>query len=388
MSNLLRQTVAVTTWDLQSLGNRYRSSLVAIAGFFAVVLVFVAVLSIRHGFATVMTNSGSPNVAYVSGNNTNLDNTALNVIGQAPGVAHDAHGPLVAGVFAATAQILLRSSGTLGSVNMRGMPANISGVWPDFHVIKGRMFKTGVDEIIVGRQAERLFPNLTIGDTFDWNRHHWKVVGTFAKGGGIRESEIWADVNQLQAAYNATNSYSIAYVRLTAPDAFPAFKKWVESNPQLSVTAVREDVNWQQNASGLDGPLALIGGLVTLLMAIGAIFGALNIMYANVAGRMQDIATLRALGFARLPILIAVVLEGIVLGLVGGIVAAVIAYLVFNGYQASTNTNGAMLAFSFSVTPALIITSLVLAIAMGFIGGVFPAIRAARLPVAKALREA
>ncbi|MGH8292429.1 MAG: ABC transporter permease [Gammaproteobacteria bacterium] len=387
MAQVIRQTTAVSVWNFHSLGGRLKPSVVAVAGFFAVVLVFVAVLSIRQGFASVMLNSGSPDVAYVNGNNTPLNNNSLSVIGQAPGVAHGPGGPLVAGVFAATAQITLRSSGTLGSVNMRGVPPNITGVWTDFHIIKGRMFKTGVDEIIVGRQAERLFPGLAIGDTFDWNHHHWKVVGVFEKGGGIRESEIWTDINQLQAAYNATNSYTITYVRLTSPDAFPAFKKWVESNPQLNVTTTREDVSWQQNANGLDGPLALIGGLVTLLMAIGAIFGALNIMYANVASRMQDIATLRALGFARLPILFTVILEGIVLGLVGGVVAAVIAYLVFNGYQASTNTNGAMMAFSFAVTPELIVTALVLALVMGFIGSLFPAIRAARLPVAQALRE-
>jgi len=387
MAQVFRQTAAVSTWNFHSLGRRLKPSLVAVAGFFAVVLVFVAVLSIRQGFASVMLNSGSTDVAYVNGNNSSLNNNMLNVIGQAPGVAHDASGPLVAGVMGTTAQIPLRSSGTLGSVNMRGVPLNITGVWPDFHIIQGRMFKTGVDEIIVGRQAERLFPGLAIGDTFDWNHHHWKVVGIFSKSGGIRESEIWTDINQLQVAYNATNSYTIAYVRLTSPDAFPAFKKWVESNPQLNVTTTREDVSWQQNANGLDTPLALIGGLVTLLMAIGAIFGALNIMYANVASRMQDIATLRALGFARLPILVAVILEGVVLGLIGGIAAAVIAYLVFNNYQASTNTNGAMMAFSFAVTPELIVTALILALVMGFIGSLFPAIRAARLPVAQALRE-
>lgn len=386
MTYSFRQTLAVTAWNFRSLGGRLGLSIVPVIGFFAVVLVFIAVLSIRQGFAALMTNSGSPYVAYVSGNNNaNLDDNALNVIRQAPGVAHDAHGSLVAGVFAATAQIPLRGSGTLGSINMRGVPANIASVWTDFHIIQGRMFKTGVDEIIVGRQAERLFPGLAISDIFDWNHHHWKVVGVFSKGGGIRESEIWTDVNQLQVAYNAANSYIIAYVRLTSPDAFPAFKKWVEHNPQLSVTATREDVYWQQNAGSLDEPLAMIGGLVTLLMAIGVIFGALNIMYAMVASRMRDIAILRALGFAKPPILFAVILEGVVLALVGSIAAAIIAYVVFNGYQASTNTNGAMMAFNFAVTPALIIAALILAIVMGFIGSLFPAIHAARLPVAQAL---
>ncbi|MHB8404690.1 MAG: ABC transporter permease [Gammaproteobacteria bacterium] len=387
MASGLRQIFTISAWNLRSLSGRLRPSAVAVAGFFGVVLVFVAVLSIQKGFSAVMTNSGSPDVAYVSVNNSQIDGNALKVIGQAPGVAQGPGGPLVMGALGVTAQIPTRSSGMLGSVNMRGVGANVAEVWPDFKIVQGRMFKPGLDEIIVGRQAERLFPGLSIGDVFKWNHHNWKVVGIFAKGGSIRESEIWTDVNQLQSAYNATNQYTIAYVRLTSPAAFPAFKKSLEHNPQLSVTAVRESTNWNENANNLKTPIYLIGGTVTLLMAIGAIFGAINIMYSNISNRMQDIATLRALGFARLPILFAVVLEGVVLGLVGGASAALIAYLIFNGYQASTNTNGAMMAFSFEVTPALIAGALALSVFMGFIGGLFPAIRAARLPVATALRE-
>ena len=387
MASGLRQIFTISAWNLRSLSGRLRPSTVAVAGFFGVVLVFVAVLSIQKGFSAVMTNSGSPDVAYVSVNSSQIDGNALKVIGQAPGVAQGPGGPLVMGALGVTAQIPTRSSGMLGSVNMRGVGANVAEVWPDFKIVHGRMFKPGLDEIIVGRQAERLFPGLSIGDVFKWNHHNWKVVGIFTKGGSIRESEIWTDVNQLQSAYNATNQYTIAYVRLTSPAAFPAFKKSLEHNPQLSVTTVQESTSWNENANNLKTPIYLIGGTVTLLMAIGAIFGAINIMYSNIASRMGDIATLRALGFARLPILFAVIVEGVVLGLVGGASAALIAYLIFNGYQASTNTNGAMMAFSFSVTPALIAGALALSVFMGFIGGLFPAIRAARLPVAQALRE-
>jgi len=387
MASGLRQTLSISTWNLRSMSGRLRPSAVAVAGFFGVVLVFVAVLSIQKGFSAVMKNSGSPDVAYVSGNNSQIDGNALKVIGQAPGVAQGPGGPLVMGALGVTAQIPTQSSGMLGSVNMRGVGANMTEIWPDFHIIQGRMFKPGLDEIVVGKQAERLFHGLAIGDIFKWNHHDWKVVGVFSKGGSIRESEIWADVNQLQAAYNATNQYSIAYVRLTSPAAFSAFKRALEHNPQLSVTTVQESTSWDENADNLKTPIYLIGGTVTLLMAIGAIFGAINIMYSNIASRMGDIATLRALGFARLPILFAVVLEGVVLGLVGGASAALIAYLIFNNYQASTSTNGAMMAFSFSVTPTLIVTALLLSLFMGFVGGLFPAIRAARLTVATALRE-
>ena len=388
MSEPIRQLVAVSAWNVRSMSSRLKSSTAAAVGFFGVVLVFVVILSIREGLVAVAKNTGSNSVAIVSNSSGLLDGSAIHIIGQMPGVAQDTtSGPLVAGTFEATAQITTRSSNLLGTVTLRGVGQNIMNISPKLRIIQGRMFKAGRDEIIVGRQAERLFRGLSVGDSFNWNHRDWKVVGIFAMGGGIYESELFTDVVQLQAAYNAANQYSNVYVRLTSPSAFQAFRIALERNPQLSVTAVRETAYFQQIAGPLSKILILVSAVITLLMAIGAIFGAINIMYSNVAKRMQDIATMRALGFARLPILIAVMLEGVVLGLVGGASAALIAYLIFNNYQASTNTNGAMMAFSFAVTPALIATALALSVFMGFIGGLFPAIRAARLPVATALRE-
>ena len=387
MATGLRQTVAISTWNLRSMSGRLRPSAVAVAGFFGVVLVFVAVLSIQKGFSAVFDNTGSDDVAIVSMNNGTLEGNALHTIGQVPGVAQGPNGPILMGTFLTSAQIPTRSSGLLGTVNFRGVGPQMPAVWNKFHIIQGRMFKPGLDEIIVGKSTERLFPGLSVGDVLKWNHHDWKVVGIFTMNGGIHESEILTDANQLQAAYNATNSYANSYVRLTSADAFAAFKKAVEHNPQLSVTAVQEGANFRDSGQDLKTVITLIGGIITLLMATGAIFGAINIMYSNIASRMGDIATLRALGFARFPILSAVILEGVVLGLAGGGLAALIAYLIFNGYQASTLGNGALMAFSFQVTPGLIMTSLILAIVMGFIGGLFPAIRAARLTVATALRE-
>jgi putative ABC transport system permease protein len=388
MTGVLRQTAVVSAWSLRTLADRWVGATVAIAGFFAVVLVFVAMLSIRQGFAAVMHDSGSPDVAYVSGHRSPLTRTELTVIEQAPGVERGAHGAQVAGVYNVTAQIPMPGKGMLGSVTMRGLPASIAGIWPQFRLVAGRMFEPGVDEIVVGRQAERLFPGLKIGDTLDWNRHHWKVVGIFALRGSIHESELFADVEQLQQAYNAVGSYHEALVRLRSPAAYPAFKHWVEHNPQLNVSSQRADRVWRQQMGGLDGVIAVIGGVLTLLMSIGAIFGAINIMYANVAERMRHIATLRAVGFGRASVLAAVLLEGMMLGWVGGASAAILAYCIFNGYQASTVANGAMMAFSFAVTPGLILAALVLALIMGLVGGLFPAIHAARMPVAQALREA
>lgn len=387
MAKGLRQIVSVSLWNFRSMTSRFKPSLVAVVGFFGVVLVFVAILSIRNGLNAVASHTGSADVAIVSATNGSLDGSALRTIGEAPGIAQSAGGPLVMGVFLTTAQVPTRSSGLLGTLTFRGVSPNMPQVWTKFRIVQGRMFKPGLDEIIVGRQAERLFPGLAIGDTFDWNHHHWKVVGVFSDGGGVHDSEIMTDVNQLQAAFNATNSYANAYVRLTSAAAFPAFKQAVEHNPQLGVTAVQANVSFKQSFGSIETLLTMIGGLVTLLMAIGAIFGVINIMYSNVASRIQDIATLRALGFSRFPVLCAIMLEGVLLGLIGGVIAAIVAYLVFNGYQASTTGNGALMAFSFTVTPGLIVSALILAIVMGFVGGLFPAIRAARLPVAIALRE-
>jgi putative ABC transport system permease protein len=362
---------------------------VVVAGFFAVVLVFVAVLSIRQGFAITLRNSGSPDTVYVRGNFSTVTDTELAVLGQAPGVARGSGGAFVAGMFGAVAQVRMPARKMVGSVIMRGVPGNISAIWPRFHLVAGRMFKRGMDEIIVGRQGQHLLPGLKIGEAFDWNRHRWRVVGTFAMGGGVEESEIWADVSQLQQAYHAVGKHQSAIVRLASPDAFPRFKQWVEHNPQLNVSAERADQLWMKQAGRLDRPIALIGGVVTLLMAIGAIFGAINVMYASVSGNMRHIATFRAVGFGRLSVLGATLLEGMALALLGGVSAALVAYLVFNGYRASTGeANGTMMAFSFAVTPDLLLAALLIALGMGFIGGLFPAIRAARFPVARALTDA
>lgn len=388
MGGVIRQTVAVSAWNFRSLRERLIPAGVVVVGFFAVVLVFVAVLSIRQGFAITLGNSDSPDTAYVFGNFSSLTSTELTVLGEARGVVRGPSGALVAGIFGAVAQVRMRGTGMMGSVIMRGIPGNISRIWPQFHLVEGRMFRRGMDEIIVGRQAEHLFPGLKIGDVFDWNHHRWRVVGIFAMGGGAEESEIWADVGELQQAYNAVGQYRLAMVRLTSPAAFPSFKQWVQHDPQLNVFTARADDVWLQQAGRLDRPIALIGGVVTLLMAIGAIFGAINVMYANVRGRMRYLATFRAVGFGRLSVLGATLLEGMALALLGGVSASLAAYLVFNGHQASTTTNGAMMAFTFAVTPHLLCTALLLALGMGFTGGLFPAIGAARIPVSRGLRDA
>ncbi|HET7570749.1 MAG TPA: ABC transporter permease [Gammaproteobacteria bacterium] len=385
----LKETLSVCGWNFRMAAARFQSSLIAIVGFLGVVLVVVALLSIRAGFQSVLSHTGSDSVAIVTYQGAgSLSRQAVTVIGQAPGVAHGPNGPLAMGDYTASARAVQRGTGRYrAAVGMRGVGSDAAAIWPHWHIIKGRLFKPGLDEIVVGRQAAQMFKGLGLGDTYDWNGHHWKVVGIFADNGGIHESEIWTDVNQLRAAYNAGDQYSGVYVRLTSADAFPGFKQAVEHDPQLSVSVVRESTFFRESGKELEGFIAEAGGVIGLLMAIGAIFAALNVLYANIAGRIRDIATLRALGFARGAVVVAVLAEGVMLGLIGGGAGALIAWLAFDGLQTHTRANGSVMAFNFAVTPTLIGIGIAAAIVMGLVGGLFPAIRAARLPVAQALRE-
>ncbi|HET6725480.1 MAG TPA: ABC transporter permease [Gammaproteobacteria bacterium] len=385
----LNETLSVCGWNFRMATARFQSSLIAIVGFLGVVLVVIALLSIRAGFQRVLSHTGSDSVAIVSHQGAGtLSGQAVAVIGQAPGVAHGASGPLAMGDFIVSARALQRGKGRYrAAIGMRGVGPEAGTIWSHWHITEGRMFRPGLDEIVVGRAASNLFKGLALGDTFDWNGHHWKVVGIFADNGGIHESEIWTDVNQLRAAYNAGDQYSGAYVRLTSAAVFKQFKQAVEHNPQLSVSVVRESTFFRESGRELEAFIAEAGGVIGLLMAIGAIFAALNVLYANVAARVRDIATLRALGFGRSAVVTAVLTEGVALGVIGGALGALVAWSAFDGYRTHTLANNAVMAFDFAVTPALVGIGIAVAIVMGLVGGAFPAIRAARLPVAQALRE-
>jgi putative ABC transport system permease protein len=382
-----RETLSVCRFSLGSLRFRLQPAVIAIVGFAGVVLVFIGLLSIRDGLNAVMSHTGSDDVAIVSNSGPGMvDLATLRVIGQAPGVDHGSNGPLVSGDMVASVRVH-KADGSLVNLTMRGVGPGADAIWHQRHLIAGRGFKPGVDEIVVGRMAAREFPELALGGTYHWNHHDWKVVGVFAAGGNMHESEIWTSVHDMQSAYNAGNNFSGAYVKLTSPGAFDGFKKWAKHNPRLNVSVDRESTFFAQESKDTTKLINLVGGLVAILMGIGAIFGALNTMYASVSARTREIATLRALGFTRMPVVLSVIVEALLLGFAGGAAAAIIGYLLFNGFQASTIGNGGVMAFNFAVTPMLLGTGLAYALLMGLIGGLFPAIRAARAPVAVALRR-
>ncbi len=382
-----RETASVCKFSLGSIRFRLQPALIAVIGFCGVVLVFVGLLSIRDGLTSVLSHTGSNDVAIVSLNGPGMvDLPMLRTIGEAPGVAHGPNGPLALGDMV-TSLMVHKNKKQLAAVTLRGVGPQYKAIWNKMHIIKGHMFKPGLNQIVVGRSTAAQFPQLRLGKTFHWNRKDWKVVGVFASGGDMHESEVWADVHDVQSAYNAGNTFSGVYVKLTSPGVFDKFKKALKSNPQLNVSVDRESTFFANESKDLNSVITIAGGLIALLMGIGAVFGALNTMYAAVSARTREIATLRALGFARSPVVLSVVVEALFLGAIGGIAGGGIGYLIFNGFKASTLGNGGMLAFQFAVTPSLLATGLIYALLMGLVGGLFPAIRAARLPIATAIRD-
>jgi putative ABC transport system permease protein len=258
-----------------------------------------------------------------------------------------------------------------------------------FKVVQGRMFEPGKNEVVVGAGAERAFAGLEVGRTLRVGRNEWVVVGLVSTDGASADSEIWTDAAVLQAAYNRGDSYQSVSVKLASPGAFQEFKDALTSNPRLNVKVLRMSDYYADQAVMMRRLITTLGYLVALLMAIGAVFGALNTMYGSVSARTREIATLRALGFGRGAVVASVMLESVVLALVGGTAGAVVAYAAFNGFRATTMNwqSFSQVTFAFSVTPQLLVQGIVWATVIGLIGGLLPALRAARLPIAAALRD-
>ena len=393
--NWIAQVLAVTGVTLRSIPQRIGSASVAVIGIAGVVIVFTAVLSIAEGFRAAMRGTGDPRTVIVlrAGSDTEmtsgLGGDDARLIAEAPGLER---GP--AGVHASPELFVivghpLKRSGTDANVPLRGVTPAALAVRPSLKIVEGRMLTPGTSEVVVGRAASRQFENLTVGSTARWNDATWQVVGIFDAGGSVAETELWADARVVQSAYRRGNSYQSVYARLESPESLQAFKDRLTSDPRLNVTVFREPDYYQQQSQVLQSIIRTIGIGIAVLMGLGAIFGAINTMYSAVAGRTREIATLRALGFGRSPVVVSVLVESLLLSLVGGAIGGLLAWAAFDGYQTATMNwqSFSQVAFAFAVTPQLLAQGLTYAALMGLLGGMFPAIRAARLPVVTALRQ-
>jgi putative ABC transport system permease protein len=393
--NWIAQVVSVSVFNVRTLPQRVGSSLTAVLGIAGVVAVMVGVLSIAQGIQRTMERSAAPeNVMVLRGGATTemmsgLSGDDVRFISEAPGIARDGDGPLASSELFVIINLLKKSTRTDANVPLRGVTRQAADVHNGFRIIEGRMFEWGLNEVVVGVGAAREFESLEVGSSIEVAREQWPVVGLFEADGGISETEIWVDAAVLQPAYRRGNSYQSVYAKLESPDAFQAFKDALTADPRLNVKPMREADYHAEQSSMLRGLVRGLGSLIAVVMGIGAIFGALNTMYTAVASRAREIATLRALGFHAGPVVISVLFESLLLALVGGMIGAGLAWLAFDGFTAATLnfTSFSQVTFAFEVSPSLLALGTVFAMLIGFVGGLFPAIRAARLPIASALRE-
>jgi putative ABC transport system permease protein len=311
------------------------------------------------------------------------------IVMDAPGILRDASGPIASAELFVIVGHPTKKDPSDANVPLRGVSAAALKVRPDVKIVEGRMFTAGTNEIVVGRAASQQFAGLTVGSSTNWGQNTWHVVGIFDAQGSVAESEIWCDAKVLQPAYRRGNSYQSVYARLDSAETFTKFKDTLTADPRLSVTAVRESEYYAAQSEVLHQIISTIGFIIAGLMGIGAVFGAVNTMYTAVASRTREIATLRALGFGNVPVVVSVLTEAVCLSLIGGLLGCLAAWLAFDGYQTSTMNfqSFSQVAFAFAVTPSLLGAALGYAILMGLAGGLLPAVRAARLPIVTALRQ-
>ena len=383
-------------YNIRSVKARWTSAIVAVLGIAGTVGVFVAMLSLARGFKATLVASGAADNAIImraGATSEMMSGVALDqvkILQDAPGVARGTDGsPLVTSEVVVVAPFPLRSTGTDANVQVRGVSANVLTIRRNTKIVQGRMFQPGLAELVVGRNANTTYSGLTVGNTVDFGGGHWKVVGVFDAGGSAFDSEVWCDARVLDDVYKRpTNVFQSVTVHLPSPDALQQFKDFVTADPRLSVDVTREIDYYAKQSTRMTQLITILGGLVASVMAIGAIFGALNTMYSAVAERGREIATMRALGFGAAAVVFSFLIEAFIISFVGGAVGC-LAVLPLNGLTTATMNwqTFSNMAFAFKITSGLLVGGVIFALVMGLLGGLPPALRAAARPVAVALRE-
>ena len=385
---MLGQILEITMMNLRNLPTRLGSSSVIVVGIAGVVGVLIAILAMAAGFEATLDRSANPNRVIVlrGGSSDEMSSglavDELRVLSTFEGIE------ITSGELYAVADIPKRSSGTDANLVIRGVDQAAFDVRPEVRIVEGRNFATGTSEIIAGRGAAAEFAGVEIGGSIQIRQSEWTIVGIFEAQGSAYESEIWADLAVAQSAFRRGGSMSSARAIVADPTMIPNLAGLIEEDPRLDLKLQAEQDFFSNQSQSLTTLIETFGYAVAYIMAVGAVFAALNTMYSAVVTRTVEIATLRALGFGGVPVVVSVMIEAIVLALIGGVLGAAVAYLGFNGFTVSTlnNISFSQVAFDFAVTPALIQSGIGWSLALGLIGGLFPAVRAARLPITLALR--
>lgn len=388
----LTQTREIVLMNLRSIPDRLAPSLVIVIGIAGVVAVMVALLSMSSGLQRTLGGNGRLDQAVIARGGSQGELSSFLTIGsmtlvkQDPAIVRNADGqPLASGELIVITEVPRPGQRTGANVTMRGVEPVGFALRPEFTMVAGRRFRPGVQEVIVGDGAARQFEGLAVGNKLRFRGGTWTIVGHF-RSGDAYDSELWTDRETLQSAFGRAGVSSIL-AQLRSPDALDALEARLTTDPQLDVDVRSQKAFYSGQSEGLTTTIGVLAGIIAVIMAFGAVFGALNTMYSAVSARTREIGTLRALGFGALPVVASVMAESLLLSAAGGLLGAGVAYLAFNGYAVSTLGGGfTQVAFEFAVTPQLVALGVGLSLFIGFIGGLAPAVHAARLPVTAALR--
>ncbi len=393
---MFTQVLAVSSISLRSLPHRAASSAVIVVGTAGVVAVLLSVLALSTGLAGALTTTGRADRAIVlhaqAANEigSSLAHDEIPTILDAPGIAKGADHKAIASAEAIASVNLPRlDNGKLSALTLRGVsPEELLALRPELHIVQGRMFKSGLREIIVGKSAAERYANLGLNSVAKFGGNEWTVVGVFESGGGVHDSEVMGDIDTALAAYQRA-SYNSVIVKLDGPQGFDTLRAALLHDPTLSVQVFRESDYYARQSQTFASFLGLIARVISIIMAIGAVFAALNTMYSAVSARAVEIATLRAIGFGATGVVTSVIIEALVLSVLGALVGAALAWAVFDGNTVSSlASNGglAQVVYHLHIGAGLLTLGIVWACVVGLIGGLAPSIRAARIPVALALR--
>ena len=393
MRSIFLQIVAVTTINLKSLPQRLWLSLATVIAVGLVVTVLLAFLSMANGFRRTIADSGAEDIAVVlrSGAVSEINSVVLRdqvrLIEDGPGIARGSDGkPQTSGELYLTVNGIKRSTMTKASLPLRGLGPQGPALRRGVVMTAGRMFNPGSNEIIVGRALGKEFEGFELDQTVTFNSTRWTVVGIFAADGSVFESEIWADLPVLQSLFKRAGAVQTVRARLTSPAAIESLRAYSDGDPRLKLDVMSEAAYFAQQASNTSDLIQKLGWPLAIAMAFGSLAGALNTMYSSVAARATEIATLRAIGFGGFSTFVGTLVESLVLAAIGGVIGAAATYLVFDGFTASTmGASFSQVVFNFQLSPRLIGQGLLLALVVGLLGGLFPALRAARMPIVAGL---
>ncbi len=392
---MFSQITSIISMNIRSIPQRFWMSLATVVAVAVVVAVLLAFLAMANGFRTTLQGSGSDELAILlrTGSQAEINSVLMreqiNVVSESPGIARDDKGPLISPELYLIVDGKKKDSQTKANLPFRGIDERGFELRPNMHIVQGRMFEPGKNEIVVGEAIQREFSGFEVGNTIQLGRAQWQVVGVFSAGGSIFDSELWADVRTVQNQFERGNTVQIVRAKLAIPGDVRAIEETIRTDQRLNLDVKTEKAFYQEQSQGVSDLIFYLGWPLAIAMALGALAGALNTMYNSVAQRSGEIATLRAIGFPGLPVFFGPLFESLVLALIGGVLGAVAAYLFFDGLTTSTlGSSFTQVVFRFDMNANVLLNGVILALLIGFIGGFFPALRAARLPVLLAFAAA